>query len=238
MANRWLMELQQSSGLAPHTIHGYRTALHAVWKFAYEESFTEIPPLRLRKIKRPPLLVEAYTHEQLRMLRITALNLPRNIEGTKIPRAVWWGAYIPAAYSTGLRRGCLLSLQHRHIDNDGVCVVYAKKTGKLTARRLASYAIDGIAEIATYINSPLAFPRGSADHAFGEDFKQIVLRAGLPEHSTSKWMRRSAISYAEAELAGQGKELGGHSDERVTNRSYRDMRIAPPPIVEPPAVEW
>lgn len=237
-ANRWLHDLQSTSSLSPRTIHGYRTVLHAVWKFAYEEAITEVPPLRLRRIRRPPALVRAYTHDHLRSLRNAAREMPRNIHGTKIPRSVWWPAYIAAAYSTGLRCGCLLALERSAIQRAGVCVVYAKKTNKLTARRLDDTALDGIAEIGRYTDSPLAFPMTKARHSFFDDFRWLIALAGVPEDSSSKWIRRSAISYAEAAQAGQGKALGGHSDERITNQSYRDMQIAPPPVVEPPRIEW
>lgn len=98
--------------------------------------------------------------------------------------------------------------------------------------------MDGIFEITRYAESPLAFPMAKTRHTFSDEFRMLVHMAGMPAGSSSKWIRRSAISYAEAAQAGQGRALGGHSDERVTNGSYRDMSIAPPPVVSPPAMEW
>jgi site-specific recombinase XerD len=236
MANKWLASLQET-GLEPDTVHGYRAALHAVWHHAYLEGWTEIPPLRLRRIQKPPKLVQAFTIAELVALRNAASELKRCIEGTGVPRSTWWRAYIPAAYSTALRRGCLLHIQRSQIDRDGTVVVVARKTGKITARRLSHAALEGIEEIARHAQSSLAFPGSRGPRAFYDSFRELVDRAEV-SLGTSKWIRRSAASYAEAEQAGQGKLLCGHSDEWVTNRSYRDFKIAPPPIVEPPEIEW
>jgi len=129
-ANKWLAALQDS-GLTADTVHGYRAALHAVWHFAYLEGQTEIPPLRLRRIARPPKLVQAFTVQELVRLRTAAAELKRCVEGTGVPRAVWWSAYIPAAYSTALRRGCLLSVQRSQIERTGTLVVIAKRRARL-----------------------------------------------------------------------------------------------------------
>lgn len=235
--NGWLQFLQRETTLAPETCYGYRAAIHAVWSYGFQDGYTELPPMRLRKIARPLKLVEAYTQEELVALYNAAKLLRRNIQGTTIPRCIWWPPYIAAAYSTALRRGCLLALERSQIEPNGRIVVLAKKTGKVTPRRLCPVALAGVAEIAKYHGSLLAFPRGKSPVEFYQDFLGIQDLAGI-QRGSSKWIRRSAISYAESVEAGQGRALGGHSDERVTVRSYRDLRIAPLPVVEPPGIQW
>jgi integrase len=236
-ANEWLISLR-NSGKADVTVHGYRTALHAVWMFAYMEGFTEEAPLRMRRVSRPPKLVTAFTKEELLALRSAALTLKRNIEGTVIPRSLWWAAYIPAAYSTGLRKGCLLAMERRAIQEDGIVTVIARKTKKVHTRRLDRVSIEGITEIGKLTATKLAFPMARTEHVFFEDFRQIAAIADMPYGCSSKWIRRSAISYAEAGEQGAGRLLGGHTSDEVTNKSYRDFTIAPEPVVEPPAIDW
>jgi integrase len=235
-ANEWLRSLEGT--MAPITLHGYRAALHAVWRFAYTEGMTEKHPDRIRKISRPTNLVEAYTAEDMKKLYRAAKAIPGLMYGNNVPKSVWWPAYIATAYSTGLRRGCLLELLRTHIQTDGTLVVVQQKTKKITTRRLCPEALEGITRIGKIEpKDKRAFPICKSQHEFFTDFRRVRDMAGI-DYGTSKWFRRSAISYAEAATPGAGKLIGDHSTEEVTNKSYRDFKIAPKPVVEPPAIDW
>lgn len=221
----------------PETVHGYRACIHAVWMWAYQERLTDTPPARLRRVHVRQHIIRAYTADELRRLYRACDGLTGCIPGTPCPKPIWWRAYVAAAYSTALRRGCLLALERRQIAADGMCCVVACKTGKLTVRRLDKTALAGITAIAARCKTRLAFPRAGSRRLFFREFRYLRILAGVFTGS-AKWIRRSAISYAERERPGAGAMLGGHSDERVTVRSYRDLRIAPTPVVEPPRIRW
>ena len=75
-----------------------------------EDPDTEHPPLRLRRIKKPRTIPQAYTHEQIRLHLSEAAKM-RGRHPDNNWRADWWQAVLEAAYSTGLRRGDLLRLR-------------------------------------------------------------------------------------------------------------------------------
>jgi hypothetical protein len=79
-----------------YTLNGYKRVLHAVWFYAYENGDNNNPPLRLRKIREPSLVVEAFTHEEIRKM-VDAAKALEGFYPNGVRRTDFWQAAILSA---------------------------------------------------------------------------------------------------------------------------------------------
>jgi integrase len=227
--NDWLAELA-TSGLAPHTRHCYRGDLLCVWNCAYMDGLNEHPPLRVRKVKRPRLLVKAYTHAEIRQLLDGAAKL-RGFDQCGNRRADFWQAIIYAAYATGLRRGDLLRVPRESVAADGLYTAVQHKTNYPVTVRFCSDTLHHASKLRS--DSGLLLPWPYALDAFGPSFVR-VMKAGGVTRGSFRWLRRSAGSYAESQAPGAGAALLGHRDPGVFKKHYEDSDLTQQRPIEPP----
>lgn len=230
-ANAWLAELEHS-GLQPETVNGYRRSLICVWRFATPDS-EPIPRFdRIRKAKEPDKVKHGFRHEEIRQLIATAAVMTTT-RADGVPWRYWWPAYLLAAYNTGQYVSDLRRLAWSDVHTDGTVLLVRHKTGRLIRAALEPLTIEACRTIG---HKSLLLPWPFTMKSFCEHFKRLVKLAGVRE-GTAKWIRRSAISYAEREQPGAGRIIAGHASEKTTNRHYRDWTIAPAPVVRPPSLE-
>ena len=228
LANEWLSELS-ANGMNPRTLSGYRAALLAVWREAYYAGDSEHPPLRLRKIKKPALIISAFSHQEIATLLLYVAKLQgTHPDGNR--RADFWQAAIHAGYSLGARRGDLLQLERNQIGADGVIHFVQNKTGYIAGGRLSPEALAFMAKLQS---TGRALPWPYKKTCFSRTFKRLRKAAGLAR-GTFKWVRRSAGSYAERERAGDGSRLLGHQGQAVFRAFYEDRTITGEVPVQPP----
>lgn len=233
-ANRWLTALQAKGTLTPATIDGYRRCLLAVWNDAYENGLTETPPLRVKKIKVPRVVIQAYTHAELRKLLHAAENLKgRHRNGNR--RADFWQAMIHAAYSTALRRSDLLRVFKRDIDANGFASVIQGKTGHIVRVKFSPETLKFAGRLTDYNGLLLPWPYHIEQMVPRFD---CLKRAAGVNRGSLKWIRRSAASYAERDQIGGGSRLLGHRSPEVFRESYNDATISGERPVEPPRLEY
>lgn len=231
IANDWLAELA-AAGMNPRTLWGHRAALLCVWREAYTAGDNDFPPLRLRKIKKPALIIHAYNHAELRVILSYAATLSgRHQDGNK--RADFWQAAIHAGYSLGARRGDLLTLQRKQISPGGKIRFIQHKTGFPAGGVLSKEALQFIGRL---VSTGLALPWPYQPDCFSRTFKQLRKDAGV-KRGTFKWVRRSAGSYAERQKAGDGQRLLGHRCESVFRTHYEDTGITGERPISPPPLE-
>lgn len=228
-ANAWLASMKDEH--SPYTVDTYRRNLLAVWRDAYMEGLNDNPPLRLRQIKKPRRVVEAYTLCELRQLLASAAKLKgRHRNGNR--RSDFWCAMIHAAYSTGLRRGDLLLVFRRDIAHDGTLSLVQHKTGIQLRVRFSLQALKYIDRLKDA--NGLALPWPYRKDAIAPRFKKLRNMGGVVR-GTLKWVRRAAGSYAEREQPGNGPKLLGNGPQ-VFRDSYEDRTItgeeppSPPPL--------
>jgi len=228
LANEWLAELAEG-GMSAWSLSGYRGALLAVWKDAYQAGDNTCPPLRVRKITKPRLVVEAYTHTEIRKLLAYAARLTnRHRDGNRA--SDFWQAAIHVAYCCGPRRGDLLAVEWRHVSPAGVLVFVQHKTNYQAMAKLSADAMKFAKRLK---GSGKLLPWPYYDDWFSRKFSRIRDGAGITRGSF-KWVRRSAGSYAEREERGSGAKLLGHRDESVFRRFYEDTNITGGEPIEPP----
>src|SRR4051812_43070244 len=67
LLNEWLADLEKG-GMGRWSLVGYRGALLTIWKDAFEAGYNKHAPLRVRRIAKPRLVVQAYTHAEIKLL--------------------------------------------------------------------------------------------------------------------------------------------------------------------------
>jgi integrase len=231
MANEWLAELAEC-GMSAWSLRGYRQALLAVWGAAFQTGDNHNPPLRVRLVRPPRLVVEAYTHGEIAKLLRCAEGLAAiHADGNRA--SDFWLAAIHVAYSCGPRRGDLLAVKRTHVSPDGVLSFVQSKTKYPHRVQLSSQAILYCSRLKSDAGYLLAWPY-TADW-FTRTFRRLRDSAGVTRGSF-KWIRRSAGSYAEKQQPGAGARLLGHRDASVFIRFYNDatisgeLPISPPPL--------
>ncbi len=230
LVNEWITELE-AGGMNKWTLSGHRQNLLAVWNHAYLAGDNDNAPNRLRKVKKPRLIIEAFTHEELHALIAAAAKLT-GLHADDNRAADFWQAAIHTAYSCGARRGDVLNLEWKHVAPSGRLTFLQNKTQFTHTVQLSKEALYFAGKLTT---TGRVLPWPYEANWFGVTFKRLQKAAGVKRGSW-RWIRRSAGSYAERENPGAGARLLGHRDGRVFKRHYEDGSISgekpdqPPPL--------
>lgn len=229
LVNAWLAAAKEKK-LSAYTVATYRANVLAVWNAAYQDNLNDCPPLRLRPIKRPRLLVRAYTRAEIRQLLAHAATLRGKHRDGNL-RKDFWRAAIHAAYSTGLRRGDLLRIFKRDISDDGSVEIIQSKTEEPHSVWLSPESLCYAGRLKDANGLLLPWPHRLDAMVWA--FRRIRNAAGVKRGSLS-WLRKSAGSYADAENPGSGRRLLGHRTDAVFTRHYEDRSITRASPVSPP----
>lgn len=225
--NEFLAHLQ-SLGKRPETVAGYRRAILVVWNEAYREGDNDNPPLRVRRIRTPRHIIEAYSHAEILKLldHVAALTgfFPNGVK-----RSDFWQGVIHSAYSTALRRGDLLALLRNQIGDDGIAHVLQNKTGYPITVRVSPEALAAMDRMRV---DERALPWPYHQNALSRQFRQLAKAIGL--RGQFRWLRRSAGSYAQREQPGNGSRILGHRSERIFHAHYEDHEITGEKPIDPP----
>jgi integrase len=230
-ANEFLARLP----LAPVTRANIRRELLTLWRFAFEHSYTDVPPLRVCRIKATPPPPRAWSLDTLRQLLAAAEQDTRPVS-QRIPGLLWRDVlpcWIVIGYDTGLRLSDLLHLHENNIVN-GCVFCTAQKTGKFTVRAISRPGQELAAQLLG--KSPdgtlfrWALPRRRALLKW-KDFlreQQVI--------GSSRWLRRSGATYVEIKHKGEAQRFLGHSNAALASRHYLDQTLtmdipkSPPPL--------
>lgn len=227
LVNDWLDSLA-CDGMSKWSLSGYRGALLAVWRSAFAAGDNHNPPLRVRMVRKPRLVVTAYTLNEIRILLAVAEQL-QAIHSDGNRAADFWQSAIHVAYCCGPRRGDLLAITKSQVNEQGVLSFIQHKTGFPHRVQLSPAAI----QLCQRLVGDKLLPWPYDIDWFTKRFKALRKRAGI-NRGSFKWIRRSAGSYAEKLQPGAGAKLLGHRDESVFRRYYNDETISGSQPIEPP----
>jgi hypothetical protein len=228
--NRFLVSL---SSLSSTTRQNIRRELLTLWRYAFEEGMTEIPPLRVTKIRSrttPPL---AWSLPELDRLIECAEKDDTPIGGGHGIRICdFMPAWISASYDTGLRFADMLTLRKTEIVN-GHIAKSASKTGKALVRPLSQYAIKQLVAIGK------RSPDGSVYSWFLTRRRAfLAMRAFYDRHGfdgSGKYLRRSCATFIERDAPGTAWRYLQHSSPSLVPRHYQDQSLLAVPC-GPPAI--
>ena len=230
-ANEFLIRLP----LAAVTRSNIRRELLTLWRFAFDHSYTDVPPLRVCRIKATPPPPRAWSLDTLRQLLAVAEQDTRPVS-QRVPGLLWRDVlpcWIVIGYDTGLRLSDLLHLHESNIVN-GCVICTAQKTGKFTVRTISQPGRELAAQLFEKSQDGSLFrwalPRRRALKKW-RDFLQEQKIVG-----SSRWLRRSGATYVEIKRKGEAQRFLGHSNAALASRHYLDQTLtmdipeSPPPL--------
>lgn len=229
VVNRFLSELSTPS---PTTKANIRRELLTLWRWAYEQRFTDQPPLRVMRIRPAASPPQAWSIPELQRMLACAESDCTPVGGVTTMRVCdYMPCWILIAYDTGLRFSDLLALQCKHIRN-GFVMTTAQKTRKPVARPLSPYAAQLVQRMIEQS------PDGSVFEWFLTRRRAILsMRAFLKRHGfvgSTKYLRRSCATYIEAERPGAASRYLQHSAPHLVTRHYLDESLLAAPSGPPP----
>jgi integrase len=237
--NRFLDFLRENR--RPDTFRTVRGAILTLWRHAHVNKHTTIEPVGLRKIRIRRRSPTAWTPIEVETLIRTAHGRNRSRMPCGIAYAIWWESLIRTAYDTGMRLGDLLSISRSQITRtkDGAVVKYqASKTEDECYRRLRPTTLAVVDQAIRSNNShpELIWPLWASRDAFYRQFRSLVAAAGIRK-GTFRYIRRTAVTWADIQTPGLGQQVAGHKNERVTAESYRDVTQIGQQLPAPPDLQ-
>jgi integrase len=210
--------------LAPVTRANIRRELLTLWRFAFEHSHTDVPPLRVCRIKVTPPPPRAWSLDTLRMLLAAAEQDARPVS-RRWPGLLWRDVlpcWIVIGYDTGLRFSDLLHLHGSNIVN-GCVMCTAQKTGKCTVRTVSQVGLTYAARLLAKSTDGTLFrwavPRRRALRKWREFLREQNVTG------SSRWLRRSGATYVEKARKGEAQSFLGHSNATLAGRHYLDQTL-------------
>jgi integrase len=233
--SRWIVQLEER-GLAQWTVRGNRQRLIAIWNAAWmhEPPLVPSPPRRVRRVRRPRIMPEAWTAEQVEAIATAGKKCRGVFRLSRVSRSAFWSALVMVAWDSGLRLSDLLALRFADVGADGRVVLLQGKTGRLVRCKLSAETLQAIDAIRDAWRETI-FGGAISRRRFYERFKQIVRAAGLPR-GTSRWLRRSSGTAVECKSPGAGHRHLGNSRE-VFEAHYCDPRLVELPVPSPGALK-
>lgn len=228
-ANDFLRRLD----LSATTRANIRRELLTLWRFAFEQAYTDSAPVRILRIqvrRKPP---EAWDYQTIRLMLQLAEEDNHPIS-TLWPDVLWSDilpAWIGVGFDTALRFSDILMLRQANIRN-GCVSLNAAKTGKATVRSLSAYSYRAVGRLLD------RSPDGSV-FRWCVTRRRILLKWGsfLKQHNipgSSRWLRRSAATYVERDSPGSAPAFLSHSNPALARMHYIDPSLLATPKGPPP----
>lgn len=230
--NEWLAALLVD-GLTRRTVRGYRGALVMLWRYAVEIGLLDAPPKRLRRIKVPKLIPQAWTQEEVGRLLTQAVAFS-GFYRCGVRRSTYWLAVVLAIWESGLRIGDLLRLRKDQIGADGRVCVTQRKTSWPVVFRFSERTMVLVREITAAHDGPLLFGGVVSRKWVFVTFKRLATNACLT--GGTKKIRKSGATAVERDTKGAAPGYLGHKGGTVAYEFYVDPtqagidKPAPPPL--------
>lgn len=230
LVNKFLQNLSSPSATTRANV---RRELLTLWKWAFEERFTDTPPLRVMRIKERKKPPTAWSlHELNRMLDCAESDQTR-IGGKSILRVCdYMPCWISVSYDTGLRFSDVLALKTTQIRNGYVCGT-AQKTGKALTRPLSAYALQQVTQLTLLCPDDRMFGWFLTRKRAFKTMRAFFDKFGF--EGSGKFLRRSCATYIEAQSPGHATRYLQHSEASLVGRHYLDESLLAIPS-GPPAI--
>ncbi len=236
LVNHFLLD--HGEGRAKKTVKRRRADILAIWRYAAQVGELERGPQRIRPIKVPRHVPDAWTLHELGLLLAAAggKRFDRYYD-SGIHRGRFWEAFILTTYDTGLRRGDMLRLARHQINDKGQVTLVQGKTemGHYCAVRPTTLAAIN----RTFPpKRDLIFEWPYSPVTFNVEWRRILSVAGQPKRRGNgpQKLRRTSASHLERICPGAASHHLGHLTPDLAMKHYLDPTVAfadrplPPPL--------
>ena len=226
--NKFLADLP----LGAVTKGNYRREILTLWRFAYEEGMSTVPPLRLRRIRVSYAPPRTWSYAQLCQILYLAERDETRVSGRlKVRVCDLLPAWFATGYDTGIRLSDLLVVKWANVRND--CLfLSANKTGKPLVRRLSPTALKYLDKVRPLSTDSTVFlwamPRRRAI---------LTVKGFLTRHKLeggTQWLRRAAATQLENEKSGSATRFLQHSNPDLARKHYIDESLLDPALQPKP----
>jgi len=209
-------------GRAPETVNNVRRQLLTLWRFCVEADWIDRLPRKVKTIRRPNHVVQAWTAEDVAKILQAASG-----EWTKV-RGHWplaWGDLLRAVVLLGcnsaLRLGDLLAAKWSDVSGDRTLRIVQHKTGNALSVDLWDDTLDSLERIRNG-HERLVGGRVNDDN-LQIRFRHLLQRIGV--RGSIRWLRKTGATWAnETGIASQ--LLGHRSGSALAQRHYVDSRAS------------
>lgn len=238
-ANRWIEWLTTTPSRLGRprkkaTIKSQRDNLVTLWLFAWETDRVDQQPRRVKRIRLPRTLPEAWTEQQAAEWLSACDRIGGVVASCMAPARLVMRTWSLAAWDTAARACDLLELRRSEISAEGALVIQQEKTGYPVLCRLRPETMAAIDDLCKLHGADKIFPfsRATLDHHWQKVRKEAA-KMGL--EGTPKKLRKSRATSAERRERGSAPEILGHvPGSRVAYQHYVDrMQILPDPGLPP-----
>ena len=234
LVNEFLTNLQRGK-LSRVTVGNYARVIRAVMHFAYMEGSCDDAGYRIKRIKTPTQIVDAFTLAEVRKI-LAGAKVLRGYFPNGIRKADFWQGIVHSAYSTGPATRRLADGQtpeHSRGRRFADCSAQDRPyRGRAVQRTKARHFIQRM----TIEDDERALPWAYHENAMPRQFRKLVKAAGV-RPGQFNWLRRTAGSYgAELRRPGDGPAALGHRSEAVFRKHYEAAHISRRVPVEPPPI--
>lgn len=217
----WLRDYA-AGGVKPHTVRSKKNQVLALWRAASDDGLCDEPSARrVRRVRCPEQVVDAWTKAEVEQLLRTAATLPRP-HRCGLSRAAWFDLAIRVAWDSGLRWGDLIALRVDSVQPDGTTVVQSK-TGKAVTFTLSPTTLEALAATLATCPRRLVCPWPASHETFNDQVRTLVAKSGI-RAGTWKWIRRGSGTDVEAQADGTGHLHLGNT-RGVFEQSYLSPAI-------------
>lgn len=230
LLNRWITWMVGKE-MPRATIKGKRGSVLTLWRAAYDDKLVTDLPKRVKLIRAPAPLPEAWDQKQAELLLLAAAACGGVFRKIRIARAPLLRALILTAYYSGLRSGDYLALELDQIGSDGAVFMRQSKTGWPILVKLPPDCMAAI-EATFPPHRKKVFP--VSRKTWYTWCKMLVRGAGL--RGSPKWLRRTGATAVEGIQAGAATAFLGHKTPGMAWKHYIDRRLIghnrpmPPPL--------
>ena len=209
--------------LSPTTRHNIRRELLTLWRYAHEEGWCSVPPLRVRRIKDKPAAPQAWAQTDLaKMLRCAEADETIINRRTGLMVRDVLPTWITLGFETGLRLHDMLDLTADNYRN-GCIVVRAHKTGKVAVRRLSAECQRRLDALLSFSPDATVFRWTLPRRRAIATWRAFLDRNHMP--GSSKWLRRSAATQLERLTPGAAAAWLDHSNPALARKHYLDQTL-------------
>jgi len=233
--------------VAPPTVYAKQRCLLAWWQFADEEGLTSESPRKVKRVRLPEKVPQAWNERELQAILNACDRLgpsPYDRTGgcflTGVPRGKFFRAFTLSFLDTGLRLTAGLHVRRSDVRADLTFTArwQYQKTWVEADKRFSPRTWS---EICALGDHEFCLPYGQTVGQrvqLWKWWKRILRMAGLDDSKGTgpQQLRRTAASFKELQERGSAKRFLVHKTAGLAEKSYISPRIVAPQIVAGPTL--